>query len=178
MLIEIPDRHKIKEPIIYREGTKDYLNIDDNLAKNIFQKISFEYFKEEFTNFLEYPNCKTTLCTSDEDAALDKAWEIYKELQSTDTAESDTFKETIAELWMNLGGIRCHECGIDLLTENPITDKEGYNYCDECADNVLNSCELCGDQLQKSDMIIDENYEWYCKDCYLNELGKLNKTSK
>lgn len=178
MLIKIPDNTKIKEPIIYKEGKQHYLNLSNSLAEEIFQKISSEYFKDDFTTYLEYSNSKITFCMNDEEEILDKAWEIYKEQQSIDTTESDTFIITAEELWKKLGSFCCHECGTQLLSENPIADKDGNYYCDECADNVLDFCGLCGEQLQKTDMIIDEKYERYCKGCYSDKLEELNNSSK
>lgn len=178
MLIKIPDNDKIQNPIIYKEGKQHCLNLSNNLAEEIFQKISAEYFKDDFTTYLEYSNSNISFCMSDEEEMLDKAWEIYKELQSIDTAESDTFLSIAEELWKKAGSLCCHQCHVQLLSKNPITDKDGNFYCDECSDNELDFCELCGERLKKNDMTIDENFYRYCKDCYSSKLEKLNNASK
>lgn len=68
---------------------------------------------------------------------------------------------------MSLGFMdyKCSKCGCDILGTIPEADRDGYVYCDKCADEYLAYCEECDERYPKHTMTkTDKNY--ICKNCH------------
>ena len=165
MLIKIPDTNSLGYPIIYREGTQDYLDLHDELLISVYNQISFEYFKEDFDNFLRCQHEDFVIPSGHERLSWKILWETYIELQDQNVAAWDTFEDVLEEAWGDFGHFECVECGKKLLGALPETDRNGHVYCDACADEKLDFCEQCNERYLKTDLTYVEDGVDYCENC-------------
>lgn len=90
-------------------------------------------------------------------------------IYQTNQADEDTQADTII-LLLKIAGIEryiCKECGKTLLGRLPQADRYGNTYCDQCADKVLDFCEICTERFPKKELTYDKYEEGiaYCKNC-------------
>lgn len=167
MLIKIPDINSLCYPLIYREHSQDYLELRDELLYDVYDQISFEFFKDTFSNFLDCQcNSEFSLCQADEAPMLERIWESYKADEDMNISQWDTFQETVQGIWKHeCSEFTCCKCGRKLLSQIPEADRDGNVYCDNCADKLLDYCEQCNERFLKSDLAYVEDGVGYCEYC-------------
>ena len=77
---------------------------------------------------------------------------------------------------LGLMDYECSRCGCDILGAIPEADRDGYVYCDKCADEYLAYCEECDERYPKHAMIeTDEGY--FCQHCHEEVQNGLHKAA-
>ena len=66
---------------------------------------------------------------------------------------------------LGLMDYECSRCGCNILGAIPEADRDGYVYCDKCADEYLAYCEECDERYPKHSMLKTED-GYYCQHCY------------
>ena len=66
---------------------------------------------------------------------------------------------------LGLMDYNCAKCGRQILGAIPEADRNGFVYCDECADKHLAYCEECDERYPKDEMVKADN-GYFCKHCH------------
>ena len=142
-----------------------YLNMTDDVARLIHDRMKKRYFQEDFLNFLQTQHEDFKISDTSAFQTWNVLWGSYQRHQDMNVAEWDTFEMVLQDVWEQAGQFTCHVCGKKILSITPVADYNGNCYCDECAGTQTDFCEGCGDRHLKSELTYVEDGVGYCEYC-------------